>query len=200
MKSVLIALCSAVAAFLVFVICFGFDPSSTKDDGYDNGYRQGFADGHSQGFSEGYDAAKAGLHIELPSQSETVKTKLVRPATGAILSGKEYFHESEIKVTASSSSNYVVSLKNANGVERVTFFVRAGETATIGVPAEYLYVYFASGEDWYGYGEGLMFGDDTNYSKDNEIMDFAEGSWEYTLYPVTDGNFSETPSSENEFF
>ena len=74
------------------------------------------------------------------------------------------------------------------------------ETVTVGVPADELYIYFASGTKWYGYGKGLMFGEDTSYSKDDELVDFSEYTWEYTLYPVNDGNFSETPSNENEFF
>ena len=111
----------------------------------------------------------------------------------------EYW-DSSITVTASSFSSYVVKLVNPEGVERVSFFVRAGDTVTIGVPAEYLYVYFAAGSDWYGYGEGLMFGENTVFSKDDECLDCSQYTWEYTLYPVYDGNFSETPSNEEEFF
>lgn len=122
-----------------------------------------------------------------------------KPASGTILSGKEYF-DSEITVTADSSSSYVVSLKTSSGTDRLSFFVRAGETVTVGVPAEYLCVYFACGSLWYGYGEGLMFGDETIYSKDDDLLDFTQYTWEYTLYPVYDGNFSETPSNEDEFF
>lgn len=121
------------------------------------------------------------------------------PASRTILSGNEYYG-SEITVTASGDYSYVVSLKNSQGTHRLSFFVRAGETVTIGVPAEYLYVYFASGTTWYGYGEGLMFGEYTSYSKDDDLLDFAQYTYQYTLYPVYDGNFSETPSDENEFF
>ena len=145
------------------------------------------AEGYKAGYEAGYKAGLAELK-ELP-----------KPASGTILSGKEY-NGSEIVVTASSTYDYVVSLKNVMGKEYVSFYVRAGDTVTIGVPNEYLYVYFASGKDWYGYGKGFMFGINTVYSKDNECLDFTEYSWEYTLYPVTNGNFSETPSSENEFF
>lgn len=124
-----------------------------------------------------------------------------RPLSGKVLSGKETIDGSHITVTASSGDNYVVSLRNIKGQECVTFFVRSGETATVGVPAEHLYVYFASGDTWYGLGEGKMFGKNTVYSKDDELLDFTGGYyWEYTLYPVSNGNFSETPSNENEFF
>ena len=131
---------------------------------------------------------------------ETELTPVAKPYSGKILSGKESYDGSEITVTADGASDYVVSLKSRSGTERVSFYVRAGDTVTIGVPSEYLYVYFASGNTWYGYGKGLMFGERTVYSKDDELLDFTEYTWEYELYPVTNGNFSETPSNADEFF
>lgn len=125
---------------------------------------------------------------------------IAKPASSTIFYRSEYEAGSEITITADSECDYVVSLKTEWGAERVCFFVRAGTTVKIGVPAEHLYVYFASGTEWYGYGEGLMFGEDTVYSKDDEPLDFTKYSWEYTLYPVNGGNFSETPSDEDEFF
>lgn len=122
-----------------------------------------------------------------------------RPASGTILAGEEH-SGSEITVTADDTDDYVVSLKDFRGTQYVAFYVRAGETVTVGVPMRKLYVYFASGDEWYGYGQGKMFGDHTSYGLDDEATDFAQGAWEYRLYPVSDGNFSETPSNENEFF
>lgn len=126
-------------------------------------------------------------------------TSYTPPVSGTILSGKEYYG-SEITVKADGKSHYVVSLRNSSGIERMSFFVRAGHTVTVGVPSEYLYVYFASGNVWYGYGEGLMFGEDTVYSKDDDLLDFTNYTYEYTLYPVYNGNFSQTPCDESEFF
>ena len=127
--------------------------------------------------------------------------KIARPVSGTILYGREY-SGSEITITADSSSDCVVSIKTATDVEieLLSFYVRAGDSVTIGVPDRCLYVYFATGNDWYGYGKGLMFGEDTVYSKDDEAKDFMRYTWEYTLFPVTNGNFSETPISEDEFF
>ena len=145
------------------------------------------AEGYKAGYEAGYKAGLAELK-EMP-----------KPASGTILSGKEY-NGSEITVKASTDCDYVVSLKNVIGKEYVSFYVRAGDTVTVGVPEEYLYVYFASGTEWYGYGKGFMFGINTVYSKDDECHDFAEYTWDYKLYPVSNGNFSETPSNEDEFF
>ena len=123
-----------------------------------------------------------------------------RPASGTILDGREY-STSQITVTADEENNYVVTLKNESGRVLVSFFVRSGDTVTVGVPARKCYVYFASGKDWYGYGEGLMFGKNTHYSMDDELLDFSDGKcWSYTLEPIKDGNFSETPIDPDDFF
>lgn len=143
--------------------------------------------GHEAGYAEGFDAG------------QVAPRPIQKPASGEILRGKEY-STSSITVTADSTHDYVVSLKFVTGAECMAFYVAAGDTVTVGTPGNTLYAYFASGTKWYGYGEGLMFGADTDYSKDDDPLDFSHYSWEYTLYPVTDGNFSETPSSEDEFF
>lgn len=126
-------------------------------------------------------------------------TQVTKPRTGEILFGEEY-DGSEITITAGKEHDYVVTLQDKDGIHYIVFYVRAGTTVTKGVPDAKLYVHFASGTNWYGYGKGRMFGPDTYYSKDDEALDFSQSAWEYTLYPVTDGNFTETPSSEDEFF
>ena len=119
------------------------------------------------------------------------------PRSGTILSGVEYFNGSKITISASSSESCVVKLKTPSEVEVLSFYVRAGETVTVGVPKEYLYVLFASGDVWYGKDD--LFGENTSYSKDDEICNFVDYTLEYTLYPVSSGNFSQTPIDEDEF-
>ena len=175
MKKVIILLCLILAC--TFTAC-GYtkaDIEVARSEGYDAGYDDGFAAGYAK------------------------PRPVAKPSTGTILAGREYYG-SEITVHADSTHDYVVSLKDYRGTEYVAFYVKAGTTVTIGVPDKYLYVYFASGKTWYGYGKGLMFGDNTSYSKDDDVLDFTQYTWEYTLYPVDNGNFSETPSSEKEFF
>ena len=136
--------------------------------------------------------------VESPSKTETTFPPLVIiPRSGDILSGSECIDGSELTITADSGSSYVVKLKTPSGVERLSFFVRAGDTVTIGVPAERLYVYFASGRLWYG--KSRLFGDETYYSMDEKVRDFTECAWKYTLYPVSSGNFSETPIDPDDF-
>ena len=131
------------------------------------------------------------------SDKDSGLTPVTEPRSGQILSGTESYGASEITITASGGSSCVVKLKTSSGVERMSFYVRAGDTVTVGVPCEYLYVYFASGDTWYGTTH--LFGDDTSYSMDDTICNFYDYTWEYTLYPVTSGNFEQTPIDEDEF-
>ena len=133
------------------------------------------------------------------SDKETTQNtpSAVVPRSGEILSGSKYIDASEITVTASKNADCVVKLKTSKGVTRISFYVRAGETVTVGVPAEYLYVYFASGDTWYG--KSKLFGENTYYSKDEELLDFKRYSWEYTLTSIYGGNFDETRIDADEF-
>ena len=124
-------------------------------------------------------------------------TPVAEPTSGTVLSGSEVYNGSEITIHASSGKSCVVKLKTRSGTERISFYVRAGDTVTVGVPAEYLYVYFATGDTWYG--KANMFGSKTSYSMDDEVFDFTRYTCEYTLYPVSNGNFSQTPIDADEF-
>lgn len=137
---------------------------------------------------------------ELRTARTTTESRYIEypePKSGAILQGREYFNESELTITASDTESCVVKLKNISGVTRLSFYVRAGDSVTVGVPAQKMYVYFASGKNWYGTED--LFGKFTSYSKDSTICNFEKYTMTYTLYPVSDGNFSETPIDADEF-
>lgn len=121
---------------------------------------------------------------------------LTLPKNGQVFIGKNLNRSSELKIKTSSEACYV-KLKGSTGINVFSFFVRANSTATVSVPSGYYYVYFAHGNEWYG--EEHLFGDETTYSKDDELLDFKNYSWEYTLTPVSNGNFSETPIDAEEF-
>lgn len=118
------------------------------------------------------------------------------PESGEILSGEGSAYGSELTITASQQA-CVVKLKDSEGNDVMSFYVQGDDTVTVGVPARYLQVFFASGDTWYG--ETELFGDSTSYSKDDEFIDFASYTCSYTLHPVTGGNYSETPIDESEF-
>lgn len=127
--------------------------------------------------------------IELLPQAE--------PSSGTVLGGSTTDNESEITVTAPYNSSCVVKLKNTQEITKIIFYVRAGETVTVKVPADFLHVYFASGDTWYG--PKHLFGENTSYFMDEELIDFSQYSWQYTLQPISSGNFTETPIDASEF-
>lgn len=131
------------------------------------------------------------------SNQDSALIAVQEPRSGEILLGQEIFDGSQLTITASGGSSCVVKLKTSSETTLLSFYVRAGDTVTIGVPTEFLYVYFASGDTWYG--EKHLFGSNTSYSMDDEIKDFTRYTWEYTLYPVTNGNFSQTPIDPEDF-
>lgn len=134
---------------------------------------------------------------EVITQTEPPLTPVGRPLSGRILSGSQVTDGSELTITAPSNSDCVVKLKTPSGLTKLMFYVRAGATTTVKVPMQSLYVYFAYGETWYGTDH--LFGKETHYSKDNDPLDFSQYTWKYTLQPVTDGNFSDTPIDPSEF-
>jgi len=137
------------------------------------------------------------LISNVADDNDSYLTPVSEPYSGAILAGSEIYDESEITVKASGGESCVVKLKTRYGTERLSFYVRAGDVVTVGVPCEYLYVYFASGDTWYG--EDLLFGEDTSYQKVKDLENFADYTWEYTLYPVSNGNLSLSQVDADEF-
>lgn len=130
-------------------------------------------------------------------KEETGLTVRGYPESGEILEGNEVYYGSELTIKAETDQCCVVKLKDANGRTKLSFFVRKGDTVTITVPHETLYVYFAYGNVWFGYE--YLFGETTQYAKDDESLDFRTYSCEYTLTPVINGNFQKTPINANEF-
>lgn len=119
------------------------------------------------------------------------------PESGEVFIGAELYRGSELTISSSSSECCYIKLKGTTGEDVFSFFVRAGDTVTVPVPAGYFYVYFSYGTSWYG--PEYIFGSETSYAKDDEICDFENYTWSYTLYPSYNGNFSETPIDPDEF-
>lgn len=134
-----------------------------------------------------------------------VLVKQAEPENGEILRyGKGYWQSyySSITVTAPEKEAVVVKLKRtvpgkARKETVVAFYVCAGETVEMEIPAISMYVFFAQGETWYGYDD--LFGDSTAYGKDSEQIDFSWHTVTYTLQPVSDGNFTTKTTSESDF-
>lgn len=119
------------------------------------------------------------------------------PSNGEVFIGNNLNRVSTLTINSSSSQSYYIKLKNTSGETVFSFFVRAGRTAVVDVPEGDYQVFFSCGKNWYG--TEYLFGDETAYSKDKSVLDFSKYTWEYTLYPVTNGNFTETVISADEF-
>lgn len=137
------------------------------------------------------------LMFNIDEDKDRGLTPVPEPYSGAILSGERVYDGATITIKASSGKSCVVKLKSSYGTERLCFYVRAGDVATVNVPAEYLYISFATGDTWYG--EEFLFGEDTRYQKDEELQNFVEYNIEYTLYPVSNGNLSLETIDEEDF-
>lgn len=127
--------------------------------------------------------------------SEMIPLEL--PQSGQVFIGSDMYRYSELSIDSSSNESCYIKMKNVMGDDIFSFFVRAGDSVTVQVPSGYFYVYFSYGKEWYGTEH--IFGPDTQYAKDDELLDFKNYTWEYTLYPTTNGNFTETPIDPEEF-
>ena len=122
---------------------------------------------------------------------------MTQPASGTVYIDAKKYYGSRLKVCAGKDYNTYVKLKDEQGNDVISFYVRAGETADVRVPTGKYYLYFAHGYKWYG--PDRAFGFDTVYEKDDEILDFYNYTWTYTMDAGEDGNTETTIISKSEF-
>jgi hypothetical protein len=90
-----------------------------------------------------------------------------------------------------------------DGADVMSIFIRAGQMIEITVPVGNYNARIASGEIWYG--NSILFGPTTSYSKLDAILEFKkmEGSQllgnEITLEKVKDGNLKQLPLMATDF-
>ncbi len=125
------------------------------------------------------------------------------PANGEVIFRTKDAGYSTITIK-NESDNCYVKLKDYYKNDVMGFFVRGNETATVNIPYGSYYIYFASGDEWYG--KKYLFGDDTDYSMDDELQTFSYSSYDntyttltYTLYLVNNGNFTPKDINASEF-
>lgn len=131
------------------------------------------------------------------SISDIALDPVEEPKSGTILEGRKTTDGYKITVIANENESCVVKLKTEDDQTILAFYVRAGETKTMKVPKEKLYVSFAMGEVWYG--EKHLFGNKTSVSIDAELRDFSESGWKYDLNQSEHGNL-ELKSIDKEDF
>ena len=119
------------------------------------------------------------------------------PANGEVLMGGDLETWSTITIKAAEDESCYVKLKDGSDNDVFAFYVRAGQEAEVNVPAGQMYIYFASGETWYGTED--LFGSKTDYSMDPEILDLDSYTYTYTLHAVEGGNFQTEDIDESQF-
>jgi hypothetical protein len=105
-------------------------------------------------------------------------------------------------IKSRSGSNYYVKLVNLRGQTAMTAFIRGGQYFEMLVPLGTYELKYAAGNTWYG--EHQLFGQNTVYSKANELFDFTFDGTRYSGYTVelimqTNGNLHTETISENDF-
>jgi len=120
-----------------------------------------------------------------------------QPASGTVYIEANKYCGSRLTIEAAPDYNTYFKLKDKDGNDVISFYVRAGKTTTVKVPMDQLYLYYASGIDWYG--PDLAFGEETAYEKADDVFDFYNYTWTYTLDAGPDGNASVTIISAEEF-
>lgn len=117
---------------------------------------------------------------------QEIKPLSIYPENGQVLIGSNLARNSALTIRYKDSftNYYYIKLKNESGEDVFTFFVNRfnfnsnaesfptdTDEITVKVPAGKYYVYLASGDRWYGTEH--LFGEDAEYSKMDEIMDFT---------------------------
>ena len=122
------------------------------------------------------------------SSSTTPKPKVTPtpqpiPSNGKVFYCSTTVRPSSFTVINNSSYNcYMEFVKAGTDTKVISFFVRANSSVEIEMPAENLELRYACGPSWYG--ESNLFGENAQYSKDEEYYDFTNDSWKISIDKV----------------
>ena len=115
--------------------------------------------------------------------------KIIKKPTGDQLSS--------LAVTASDNYNAYIYLKSKTKKSNdMSFTVKKGKEATVGVPADEYDLYWAAGDTWYG--SKFLFGPDTEYNKTEDEWDFRQYTWTFQM-GVENGNLNNESVDEDDF-
>lgn len=121
------------------------------------------------------------------------------PKTGA--TNKPNLHgNSPLQIKTNAGSHYWVKIVNSYNEkdELASFFIRGGETLDVNLPIGSYVVKYAYGDTWYG--RDYLFGEDTGYSKADEVLEFYHGQgYVIELIQQLNGNLHTTAIDESQF-
>lgn len=148
--------------------------------------------------TEGYTKANAALEQKL---------KQLRPTNGRTFKNTLDWGWGEFTVTADSDRDaYVKLVSIVDPSKYVTFYVHAGQSATVKVKDGSYIVKYTTGENWFG--PEAMFGENAAFTKADDTFTFnttISGSYVHysnisiTLYSVVGGDLSTTPITADSF-
>ena len=121
------------------------------------------------------------------------------PETGAT-NKPNLYGDSPLQIKTNSGSHYWVKIVNAydEREELVSYFIRGGETLDVTLPAGSYVVKYAYGDTWYG--EEYLFGENTGYSKADEVFEFYHNQgYVIELIQQLNGNLHTTAIDESQF-
>ena len=96
-----------------------------------------------------------------------------------------------------STSQTLLDKMLKNPSKQFSFYVCAGESATVSVPTGASSVRYAIGSQWQG--PFRRFGNDTQYYSAGDDFDFTSNTYTLTLYSVANGNFTPTHIDSEAF-
>lgn len=121
------------------------------------------------------------------------------PKTGA--TNKPNLHgNSPLQIKTNAGSHYWVKIVNSYNEkdELASFFIRGGETLDVNLPIGSYVVKYAYGDIWYG--RDYLFGENTGYSKADEVLEFYRGQgYVIELIQQLNGNLHTTAIDESQF-
>lgn len=121
------------------------------------------------------------------------------PETGAT-NKPNLYGDSPLQIKTNSGSHYWVKIVNAYNEQEevVSYFIRGGETLDVTLPTGSYVVKYAYGDTWYG--EEHLFGENTGYSKADEVFEFYHNQgYVIELIQQLNGNLHTTIIDESQF-
>jgi len=125
------------------------------------------------------------------------------PKHGAFNSNFKGKRIAPFEIKSESGGYYLLKLQNIyNANKFLTIFIQGGRNITLDIPLGEYYLKYAFGYKWYGYEH--YFGEETAYSKADEIFDFKivgeqVSGYTVTLYKVIGGNLNTISIEPEEF-
>jgi hypothetical protein len=139
-----------------------------------------------------------------PQEPVTFEAALIPIATGEVrFVGNEISRVAPLEIVTRGTSNYYIKLVNADtGITELFLYISGGERLEVLMPLGTYELKYASGDYWYG--EELLFGPRTAFSRADAPFTFTNDGYQYAgytveLYMQANGNLDVDSISAAEF-